>query len=83
MASHGPGKGNVYCGTSIPRSVYVELTRRATAGGWRSTGAYIRAILEHHVANSQAIAERRVLYTIEETTPARAAESKEPYRDKK
>jgi hypothetical protein len=74
MTAHGPGKGKRVVSTTLQKSDLAELARLAQVGGWRSTTAYIRAILEHHASQRQALAERRELYTIEETPPAAVAD---------
>ena len=79
MSSHGHGKGMRSVSTSIPVAAHTALVKRAKDGHWRSLGAYLRAVLEHHVAQRQAIAQRRTLYEITAGPPAHAAESPGDY----
>lgn len=81
MSTHGPGKAKRYISTTIPSDLYVELQRRQVAGGWRSVGAYARAVLEHHVWQGQTLAEHRTIYPISDSTPARVAESRPDQED--
>jgi hypothetical protein len=82
MASHGHGKGMRSISTSVPKTVHAELLRRAHLGNWRSLGAYIRAIIDHHVGQNQALVERRTLYPLTDhvTTDAKkTSEAKETH----
>jgi hypothetical protein len=83
MASHPVGPGSKYVSTSVPAEVRAELQRRARAGGWRSLGAYVRAVLEHHAEEHRTIAERRTFYEIPAPPGLRVAEQRDqPEKDK-
>lgn len=62
MPTHGLGKGMLPISTSISEETHSELQLRAAAGHWKSTCAYIRAVLEYHVQREGAIREQRTLY---------------------
>jgi hypothetical protein len=79
MSSHGHGKGRICVSTTIPQTVYQELAIRARTGGWRSTAAYMRAVLIAHCRNRLALAQQETFYNMDHASPARAAESRAEY----
>ena len=82
MSSHGHGKNMRCVSTTVPIEAYRELDRRAKSGGWKSTTAYIRAVIVAHCRARQALATRQTEYTIPEIKPARAAEPPADYDPK-
>lgn len=79
MATNSAGKRRKYISTTVDQDVYGELQKRQKNGGWRSIGAYARAILEHHVQTRQTLREQRRIYPIPDHPPGQVAESPDVY----